>query len=143
MAERFRTSAYGLPIDKFSAIETTKRALGRAALSLVLEHGLHAVSGDAIAAAAGVAPRTFRNYFSNKEEAVLSILETIQNRYVETVMDRDPDEPVLDSLEAAAIELVEATEDREQLAARARLMEQNLARVGQSSRVVGGVTRWR
>ena len=103
----------------------TKQALSRAAVSLMLERGLHAVSGDAIAAAAGVAPRTFRNYFANKEQAVLFAAGDIQNRYVTTVLTRDPDEPVLDSLEAAAVALIESAGDLEQLVAGLRVIAHN------------------
>ena len=107
----------------------TKAALSHAALSLMLEQGLDAVRGDAIAAAVGVAPRTFRNYFSNKEEAILYASETVQSRYLETFMSRDPSESVLDSLEAAAIAVVEAAGYREHLVAAIRLIAHNPALV--------------
>jgi len=107
----------------------TKAALSQAALSLMLERGLGAVGSDAIAAAVGVAPRTFRNYFSNKEEAVLFVRDTVQNRYVETFMARDPNEPVLDSLEAAAIAVFESVGYREHLVAATRLIALNPALV--------------
>src|SRR5262245_26691482 len=107
----------------------TKAALSQAAVSLMLEHGLDAVRSDAIADAVGVAPRTFRNYFANKAEAVLFAMETVQNRYVETFMGRDPNEPVLDSLEAAAIAVVEEAGYREHLAAATRLIALNPALV--------------
>ena len=107
----------------------TKLALSQAALELMLERGLDAVTGDAIAVAAGVAPRTFRNYFSNKEEAVLFVLERVQNEYLQTFLLRDHDEPVLDSLESAALGLIEATDSLEQLIAAARLTAHNPALV--------------
>jgi AcrR family transcriptional regulator len=107
----------------------TKAALSEAAVSLMLEQGLDAVRGEAIAAAVGVAPRTFRNYFANKEEAVLFAMEAVQNRYLDTFMGRDPNEPVLDSLEAAAIAVVEAEGYRAHLAAAIRLIAHNPALV--------------
>lgn len=107
----------------------TKAALSQAAVSLMLERGLDSVNGDAIAAAVGVAPRTFRNYFSNREEAVLFVMQTVQSRYVEAFMSRDPNEPVLDSLEAAAVAVVEAAGYREHLTAAIRLIAQNPALV--------------
>jgi len=49
----------------------TRQALSEAALALVLERGFDEVTVDAISAAADVSTRTFFNYFSSKEEAVL------------------------------------------------------------------------
>ncbi len=51
----------------------TRAAIHRAALELVHDHGLEAVSVDGIADAAGVSPRTFFNYFPSKDDAVLGI----------------------------------------------------------------------
>lgn len=51
----------------------TWSALREAAASLALENGLTGATIDAISARAEVSPRTFFNYFSSKEEAVLGI----------------------------------------------------------------------
>jgi AcrR family transcriptional regulator len=107
----------------------TKQALSKSAVDLMLEHGLGGVSGDAIAEAAGLAPRTFRNYFSNKEEALLFFAEDMQNRFVETVLQRAADEPVLDSLQAAAIALIDSADDLAHLVAGLRIMTHNPALV--------------
>jgi AcrR family transcriptional regulator len=48
----------------------TREALAAAALRLALERGLDNVRVDDIAAAAGVSPRTYNNYFSSREEAI-------------------------------------------------------------------------
>jgi AcrR family transcriptional regulator len=48
----------------------TRAALSLAALRLGVQRGWENVTGDDIAAAANVSPRTFRNYFSSKAEAV-------------------------------------------------------------------------
>jgi len=48
----------------------TRAALSRAAIRLCIRRGWKNVTVDDIAAAANVSPRTFRNYFSTKAEAV-------------------------------------------------------------------------
>src|SRR5690349_4629815 len=48
----------------------TRAALSLAAIRLCVQHGWDGVTVDDIAAAANVSPRTFRNYFSTKAEAV-------------------------------------------------------------------------
>ncbi|HEY3504363.1 MAG TPA: TetR family transcriptional regulator [Actinocatenispora sp.] len=49
----------------------TRDALQRAALELVRTSGPDAVTVEAICARAGVSPRTFFNYFTSKEEAII------------------------------------------------------------------------
>jgi len=49
----------------------TRREIRAAALRLAREHGYDKVTVEMISAAAGVSPRTFFNYFPNKDEAVL------------------------------------------------------------------------
>lgn len=49
----------------------TRTALYEAALRLALERGVHKVTIEDISEAAGVSSRTFSNYFSSKEEALL------------------------------------------------------------------------
>ncbi len=51
----------------------TRLALHEAALQLVAERGLDAVSVDDVAARADVSPRTFFNYFPTKDDAVLGL----------------------------------------------------------------------
>ena len=49
----------------------TRRAIELAALDLVGQHGMSGVTVDEISRVADVSPRTFFNYFTSKEEAVL------------------------------------------------------------------------
>jgi AcrR family transcriptional regulator len=49
----------------------TRSALAEVALRLTVERGLDRVRVEDIAAEAGVSPRTFNNYFSSKEEAIV------------------------------------------------------------------------
>jgi AcrR family transcriptional regulator len=52
--------------------EATRKALRDAALRLALERGPDNVRVDDIADAAGVSPRTYNNYFSSREEAIVA-----------------------------------------------------------------------
>lgn len=54
--------------------QATRRALRDAAVGLTLEHGLEDVTVEEIAAAADVSTRTFFNYFTTKEDALLGDL---------------------------------------------------------------------
>jgi len=51
----------------------TRAALSQAAIRLCIERGGENVTVDEIAEAANVSPRTFRNYFSTKAEAVAAV----------------------------------------------------------------------
>jgi AcrR family transcriptional regulator len=51
----------------------TRQALGSAAMELALDRGLENVVIEDIAAAAGVSPRTFSNYFTSKYEAIAAL----------------------------------------------------------------------
>ncbi|MEU3192352.1 TetR family transcriptional regulator [Streptomyces sp. NPDC006992] len=50
--------------------EATRAALSWAAVRLTVEHGWGGVKVEDIAAAVGVSPRTYNNYFSSKAEAI-------------------------------------------------------------------------
>ena len=52
--------------------QATRKALRDAALRLALECGPDNVRVDDIAAAAGVSPRTYNNYFSSREQAIVA-----------------------------------------------------------------------
>ncbi len=52
--------------------QATHAALRAAALRLALEHGPDNVRVDDIAEAAGVSPRTYNNYFSSREQAIVA-----------------------------------------------------------------------
>jgi AcrR family transcriptional regulator len=52
--------------------QATRKALRDAALRLALEHGPDHVRVDDIAEAAGVSPRTYNNYFSSREQAIVA-----------------------------------------------------------------------
>src|SRR6266545_806054 len=52
--------------------QATREALRAAALRLALERGPENVRVDDIAEAAGVSPRTYNNYFSSREQAIVA-----------------------------------------------------------------------
>jgi AcrR family transcriptional regulator len=90
----------------------TRHALGAAALELAVEHGLADVTVEQIAEAADVSPRTFFNYFSSKEEAVVAAdveRALVMEEHLEA---RPADEPVLASVRAVLREMVGGADER-------------------------------
>ncbi|MFI9504808.1 TetR/AcrR family transcriptional regulator [Nocardia sp. NPDC052566] len=81
--------------------EATRIALAEAAARLVLELGPDAVTTDAIAEAAGVSPRTFRNYFTSKEEAVVHSVRRRTESLIPLLRDRPADEPIWAAMQNA------------------------------------------
>ena len=65
----------------------TRANLARAALLLAAEEGLHGTTVEAIAARAGVSPRTFFNYFDSKDEAVVHLGADRFRRLMSTLFD--------------------------------------------------------
>jgi AcrR family transcriptional regulator len=93
------TAEIGLRERKKAA---TRQALHEAAVRLALAHGLEHTTVEAIADEAGVSRRTFSNYFTGKEEALLySELQRVQ-ALVEMVQARPADEPAWTALNRAA-----------------------------------------
>ncbi len=77
----------------------TYHALATAARTLTIERGPDAVTVEEIADLAGVSPRTFFNYFSCKEEAIVGSEPTMVTALAEQVQQRPPDEDPLTALE--------------------------------------------
>lgn len=82
----------------------TRQALSRAAVRLAVERGLENLLVEDIAAAAGVSPRTFNNYFSSKAEAITAPQVDRARRLAVEVRRR----PRGESLWAAILEAAEA-----------------------------------
>jgi len=76
----------------------TRAALGQAAWRLTIELGYERARVEDIAAAAGVSARTFSNYFSSKEEALLSVGEDRGARMVAALRGRPAGEPLWEAL---------------------------------------------
>ncbi len=81
----------------------TYRALSHAALELVGERGLEHVTVPDIATAADVSVRTFFNYFSCKEEAVVGVEEGVLSELADEVRRRPASEGPFDSLRAVLL----------------------------------------
>lgn len=83
----------------------TREALSAAALRLALEHGLENVRVDDIAAAAGVSPRTYNNYFSSREQAIVTAITAERGlRVAAALRARPAGEPLADAVVEAVVE---------------------------------------
>ena len=82
----------------------TRLALHQAALQLVAERGLDAVSVDDIAASADVSPRTFFNYFPSKVDAVVGLDPASAQGQADALADRAADESPVQALRAVCRE---------------------------------------
>jgi AcrR family transcriptional regulator len=80
----------------------TRSALHEAALRLVAERGLAGVSVEDIADRADVSPRTFFNYFSSKDDAVLGLDPEASARQVAAFLARPGDETPVEALRSVA-----------------------------------------
>jgi AcrR family transcriptional regulator len=85
----------------------THRALASAALHLADQLGPERVTVEAIAEAAGVSPRTFFNYFSSKEDAIVGIASAQSSALLADLLARPQDEPPLDALRAVVLAAAE------------------------------------
>ena len=117
------TSAVGLRERKKLA---TRAALSDAAIRQAVRDGLDAVTAESVSAAVGVSPRTFRNYFSSREEAVVEGILQQAWGMVEALRARPAGEPVWDSLAVVLPATVAAlTADRSDVPALFRLFRDN------------------
>ncbi|MFB9903652.1 TetR/AcrR family transcriptional regulator [Allokutzneria oryzae] len=83
----------------------TREALSAAALRLALEHGPENVRVDDIAEAAGVSPRTYNNYFSSREQAIVAAIAAERAlRIGAAVRARPADEPLAEAVVEAVLE---------------------------------------
>lgn len=96
----------------------TRQSLHEAALRLAMERGLDGVTVEDIADAVGVSRRTFSNYFTNKEDAILHADRERTGVLVSLVEQRPAGEPPWQALRRASRELYHgrAVPDREWVA---------------------------
>jgi AcrR family transcriptional regulator len=104
----------------------TRHALRMAALTLVAERGLDAVTTDDVAAAADVSPRTFFNYFASKEEALVGNDPALVAHLRDRLLARPAHEEPLEALRAVYLEYADGFRfDREMWGLRLQVIEQN------------------
>jgi AcrR family transcriptional regulator len=82
---------------------TTRQALARAALRLAVERGPANVRREDIAAEVEVSLRTFNNYFSSKEEAIVWLAVDRAAGIAASLRSRPADEPLGEALVAAYV----------------------------------------
>jgi AcrR family transcriptional regulator len=95
--------------------EATREALSMAALRLALERGISNVRVSDIAAAAGVSPRTYNNYFANREEAICALGAQRALSIVSALLDRPPTEALAEALSHAMGNPAQGEPDKEVL----------------------------
>lgn len=83
--------------------DATRQALHEAVLRLAVARGLEAVTVDAIADEANVSRRTFSNYFTNKEDALLHGDRARVELLLDAVRCRPADEPPWRALTMGAV----------------------------------------
>jgi AcrR family transcriptional regulator len=87
--------------------QATRESLIEVALELFAADGVDAVSVEQIAARVEVSARTFHRYFTSKDDVLFADSDDRRRRIVEALDARPADEPLLDTLRAAALVLVE------------------------------------
>lgn len=85
----------------------TRAALSAAANRLAVELGVEHVTVEAIAAAADVSPRTFHNYFSSREEAIVASIIDWADRLTDELQLRPAGEPIWDSLQRVYLDALD------------------------------------
>ncbi|SDJ49817.1 regulatory protein, tetR family [Nonomuraea maritima] len=84
--------------------QATREALREAALRLALERGLENVRVDDIAEAAGVSPRTYNNYFSSREQAIVAAVTAEREARVAAAVAARPDVGLAEAVVEAIVE---------------------------------------
>ncbi|PPK68307.1 TetR family transcriptional regulator [Actinokineospora auranticolor] len=119
--------------------QRTREALSWAAIRLAVERGFDNVLVEDIAAAAGVSPRTFNNYFSSKAEAIATRHLDRGRRIAAELRARPADEPlwpaVAESVAAAFLAMAGEDDTSDHWQAGVRAMLEHPALQGEVLRV--------
>jgi AcrR family transcriptional regulator len=89
--------------------QRTRDELAAAAFAMAVERGLNGFTIDEVAAAADVSPRTFFNYFTSKEEAVVAHRDEAHAQFAAALASRPLDESPVQALRAAIVGRVRAS----------------------------------
>src|SRR6185369_17950347 len=85
--------------------QATREALSAAALQLALQQGVQNVRVEDIADAAGVAPRTYNNYFASREQAIVAAIAAERALRIGAALRARPEEePLADAVVTAVVE---------------------------------------
>lgn len=106
-------SCHNSSVSQLTSLRARKRtetwaALHDAATRLTLDKGPDAVTVEQIAASANVSARTFFNYFSTKEDAILGLQEPSLDEQL--LQDFSPDHDLLEQVSRLLIAVVHSTE---------------------------------
>ncbi len=88
----------------------TRRAIHRAALEIARDHGVGQVTADAVAERAGISTRTFFNYFSSRDDALVGFDPELPGRLAAMVAARPAEESMATAVGAALGEHLAALE---------------------------------
>lgn len=86
----------------------TREALCAAAVAIVGEHGLDALTADRIAEVAGVSRRTLFNYFARVEDVLTATMESATSEMIDAIVARPADEPLRTSALVVLEELIDS-----------------------------------
>lgn len=87
-----------------------RRAIAHEAVRLFAARGVAATSGDDIARAAGVSPRTLWRYFATKESCVRPLLATGAEALTSTLLAQPPERSLAEAFHAALADGIELRE---------------------------------
>jgi AcrR family transcriptional regulator len=120
----------------------TRQALQDVALRLVAERGLDHVTVEDISEAADVATRTFFNYFSSKEEALLGNVPERESAVHRLVVERPAAESPLEAVcQALRTMTLRLAERREELLLRQQVIERHPGLLARQLGVYASVER--
>ncbi|MFF2566589.1 TetR/AcrR family transcriptional regulator [Streptomyces sp. NPDC058084] len=83
--------------------QRTRDALIRAALELFTSQGYERTTVDEIVDAVDVSQRTFFRYFATKEDVAFAVQQMVEERFVQALAGRPPEEGPLDAMRNAVL----------------------------------------